>query len=175
VQIDEWGGLGHDDPATCRAQITQQMLQPLGVTADRFTGFRSDPASPDRECRRVQRWLAANGPIDLCLLGIGLNGHIALNEPALGLQPSVHVAKLSASSLKSDMLRKADRKPRYGLTLGMADILQSRRILLLVSGEAKRAVFKRLLEPIISPDFPASFLWLHPAVTIYCDRAALPR
>jgi galactosamine-6-phosphate isomerase len=174
VQIDEWGGLGANDPATCRAQIKQQLLQPLGVAGERFAGFRSDPASPERECERMQRWLMANGPIDLCLLGLGMNGHIALNEPAAGLRPNVHVVKLTASSLKSDMLRKAERKPRYGLTLGMGDILASRKILMLVSGEAKRAVLKRLLEPIVSPDFPASFLWLHPAVTIICDQAALP-
>jgi galactosamine-6-phosphate isomerase len=174
VQIDEWGGLRRDDPATCRAQIAEQVLQPLGVTGDRFAGFRSDPASPERECGRMQRWLTANGPIDVCLLGLGMNGHIALNEPAAGLRPNVHVVKLTASSLKSDMLRKAERKPRYGLTLGMGDILHSRKILMLVSGAAKQAVLKRLLEPMISPDFPASFLWLHPAVTIICDEAALP-
>ena len=185
VQIDEWGGLRRDDPATCRAQITTQLLRPLhmslvgrvpspGVTGKRFAGFQSDPAKPERECQRMQRWLAANGPIDLCLLGLGMNGHIALNEPAAGLRPYVHVVKLTASSLKSDMLRKADRKPGYGLTLGMGDILQSRKILMLVSGEAKQAVLKRLLEPIVAPDFPASFLWLHPAVTIICDQAALP-
>ena len=174
VQIDEWGGLRHDDAATCRVQITRQLLEPLRVTGKRFAGFQSDPAKPDRECKRMQRWLTANGPIDLCLLGLGMNGHIALNEPAAGLRPNVHVVKLTASSLKSDMLRKADRKPRYGLTLGIGDILRSRKILMLVSGEAKQAVLKRLLEPIVSPDFPASFLWLHPAVTIICDQAALP-
>jgi galactosamine-6-phosphate isomerase len=149
------------------------LLQPLGVAGERFAGFRSDPAKPERECERMQRWLTANGPIDLCLLGLGMNGHIALNEPAAGLRPNVHVVKLTASSLKSDMLRKAIRIPGYGVTLGMGDILQSRRILMLVSGKAKQAVLKRLLEPIVSLDFPASFLWLHPAVTIICDQAAL--
>jgi len=144
------------------------------VVGERFAGFRSDPAKPERECERMQRWLTANGPIDLCLLGLGLNGHIALNEPAAGLQPGVHVVKLTASSLRSDMLRKANRKPRYGLTLGIGDILRSRKILMLVSGEAKRAVLKRLLEPMVSSNLPASFLWLHPAVTIICDQAALP-
>jgi galactosamine-6-phosphate isomerase len=173
VQIDEWGGLRSNDPATCRAQIKRQLLQPLGVAGNRFAGFRSDPAGPERECERMQRWLTTNGPIDLCLLGLGMNGHIALNEPAAGLRPGVHVVKLAASSLKSDMLRKAHRKPRYGLTLGMGDILRSRKILMLVSGEAKQAVLRRLLEPMVSPDFPASFLWLHPAVTIICDQAAL--
>jgi galactosamine-6-phosphate isomerase len=173
VQVDEWGGVQQGSPATCRAQIKAQLLQPLGVTSERFGGFRSDPVKPERECARMQRWLAANGPIDICFLGIGLNGHIALNEPAAGLSPDVHVTELTPRSLKSEMLSILDRKPRYGLTLGVGDILRSRKILLLVSGEAKQAVLKRLLEPMVSADFPASFLWLHPAVTIICDKAAL--
>ena len=174
VQIDEWGGLRPDNPATCRTQIRAQLVGPLGVTRERFAAFQSDPGDPARECARMQRWLATNGPIDLCLLGIGLNGHIALNEPAATLPPGVHVARLTARSLRSGMLKNAERKPRYGLTLGVGDILRSRRILLLVSGETKRAVFQRLLRPLVTPQFPASFLWLHPAVTVICDRAALP-
>ena len=174
VQVDEWGGLPQGHPATCRAQIKAQLLKPLGVASERFGGFRSDPVKPERECERMQRWLAANGPIDLCFLGIGLNGHIALNEPAAGLSPDVHVTELTPRSLKSSMLRNLDRKPRYGLTLGVGDILRSRKILLLVNGQAKQAVLRRLLKPIVSSHFPASFLWLHPAVTIICDQAALP-
>ena len=172
VQVDEWGGLRQGHPASCRTQIKAQLLKPLGVASERFGGFRSDPAKPERECERMQRWLAANGPIDICFLGIGLNGHIALNEPAAGLAPGVHVTELTPRSLKSDMLRNLDRKPSYGLTLGVGDILRSRRILLLVSGQSKQAVLRRLLKPIVSSRFPASFLWLHPAVTIICDRAA---
>ena len=173
VQVDEWGGLRQGHSATCRAQIKAQLLQPLGVASERFGGFQSDPAKPERECERMQRWLAANGPIDICFLGLGLNGHIALNEPAAGLSPRVHVTELTPRSLKSNMLKNLERKPRYGLTLGVGHS-PSRKILLLVSGQAKQAVLQRLLKPIISTHFPASFLWLHPAVTIICDRAALP-
>jgi 6-phosphogluconolactonase/glucosamine-6-phosphate isomerase/deaminase len=72
------------------------------------------------------------------------------------------------------MLKQARNMPSYGLTLGLKDILQSREILLLVSGAPKAAPLGRLLQPEISPQFPASFLWLHPSVTLYCDVAALP-
>ena len=70
------------------------------------------------------------------------------------------------------MLKDLPNKPRYGLTLGLGDILRSRRILLVVSGQPKRAVLKRLLQPRVSGRFPASFLWLHSDVTILCDRDA---
>ena len=72
------------------------------------------------------------------------------------------------------MLDQARRQPVCGLTLGLGDILQARKVLLLVSGAQKAPQLRRLLRPEISPHFPASFLWLHAAVTVCCDAAALP-
>ena len=172
LQIDEWGGLPPGNPATCRTDLQNKLLQPLGISSQRFEGFRSDAPDPERECERISRWLAANGPIDICLLGLGLNGHVAMNEPADEFVPHPHVSKLTRSSLGHGMLKDLQAKPRYGLTLGLGDILRSRRILLVVSGQAKQTVMKRLLQPRVSPRFPASFLWLHSDVTIICDRDA---
>jgi galactosamine-6-phosphate isomerase len=172
VQIDEWGGLARGNPATCRTDLQTKLLEPLRIDANRFAGFISNAANPKSECTRITSWLARYGPIDICLLGLGLNGHIAMNEPADQFVPHVHVARLARRSLSHGMLKHLAKKPRYGLTLGMADILHSRRILLVVSGRAKRSVLKRLFEPHVSPRFPASFLWLHPDVTVICDREA---
>ena len=82
------------------------------------------------------------------------------------------MAELSESSLKHAMLRQSTRRPTYGLTLGMADLLQSREVLLLVSGPAKRDPLQRLLGGQITTGFPASLLHLHPQVTLVCDAAA---
>src|SRR5208282_565568 len=81
LQIDEWGALPPGDPATCAADLRTKLLAPLGITPDRFTGLRTSAANPAAECGRITRWLAANGPIDICILGLGRNGHVAMNEP----------------------------------------------------------------------------------------------
>ncbi len=120
----------------------------------------------------MRRVVAAEGPIDLCVLGLGVNGHLALNEPAASLLPTAHVARLSQASLRHPMLANSPKLPAYGLTLGMADILVSRDILLLVSGVNKREPLKRLLRREITTEFPASFLWLHPNWTLLCDQNA---
>ena len=117
-------------------------------------------------------WLERNGPIDICILGLGQNGHIAMNEPGSGLQPCVHVAKLAPSSRKHGLLKALKSKPRDGFTLGMRDILRSRKVLLLVSGSHKRTVLDKLRVPRVSTYFPASFLWLHPDAAILCDQEA---
>lgn len=70
------------------------------------------------------------------------------------------------------MLKDVPKKPRYGFTLGMAEILCSQRILLLVNGRPKRQVLGRLMKPGVTTSFPASFLWVHPDATVLCDREA---
>ena len=147
-------------------------LKPLAVTEDRYFGFQSDASDSAADCARVHQRLVNEGGIDLCLLGLGLNGHIAMNEPAPALQPFAHAAKLSEESQQHPMLSKSGSRPTHGITIGMADILGAREVLLLVSGAAKRAALQRLLRREITTDFPASFLWLHPNWTLLCDREA---
>ena len=93
-----------------------------------------------------------------------------MNEPAPFLQAEAHVASLTESTLRHPMLADSKSKPVFGLTLGMAEILTSREILLLVSGAAKREPLRKLLRREITTHFPASFLWLHPNWTLLCDR-----
>jgi galactosamine-6-phosphate isomerase len=173
LQIDEWGGLVRGEPASCAEDLRSKVLEPLGIKRNRFAGFRTDATKSEADCHRIARWLAANGPIDICVLGLGTNGHVAMIEPAETITPQVHVAALAESSRKHGMLKSLASKPRYGLTLGMADILRSRRILLLVNGRPKRAALRRLMKPVVTTQFPASLLWLHPDATVLCDREAV--
>jgi len=172
LKLDEWGGLARTDPATCEAYLQRVLVRPLGQHHT-LHGFRCRPRDPEAECRRVNAWIEANGPIDLCVLGLGVNGHLGFNEPAATLPPFAHVAKLSAASLKHGMLSAAREQPNYGMTLGLANLLASREILLVVSGSHKRAALQRLLESDVTTRFPATFLWLHPRVTLLADRAAI--
>ena len=173
LQIDEWGGLPRGHPSSCAADLRAKLAGPLQLGPGQFISLRSDAPKAGRECERVGRWLVRHGPIDLCILGLGGNGHVAMNEPADALIPGPHVARLAGSSRNHAMLKGLARKPSYGLTLGIGDILNSRSILLLVSGRKKRAVLSRLFQPAVSAHFPASFLWLHPDVTVLCDREAV--
>ena len=172
LKLDEWGGIAMDNPATCEQYLQNRIVQPLGMSQDQCVGFESNSKDPQAECKRIQYWIERRGPIDLCLLGIGGNGHIAFNEPGSTLSPFSHVAELSSHSLQHPMLSASSEQPRYGLTLGMAEIMQARQILLLISGSHKRSVLNRLRQRKISTQFPASLLWLHPQVLCLCDREA---
>jgi galactosamine-6-phosphate isomerase len=171
MKLDEWGGLPPGDPATCDVQLRTTLVSPLNL-AERYVAFESNPPDPDAECVRIANWLDKNGPIDIAVLGLGINGHLGFTEPAEYLQPFAHVAELSQASLSHAMLAKAAVRPTYGLTLGMADLIQSRRILLLVTGPKKREPLQKLLSGRITTEFPASMLQLHTDVHLLCDAAA---
>ncbi len=174
LKLDEWGGLELDDPATCESQLRQLLLKPLRLREDQYFGWESRPTNLPMECQRIDRWLKQNGPADLSILGLGLNGHLGFNEPAEFLQLGPHEAQLSPTSLSHSMLGPAHTRPQYGLTLGMGDLLASRRVFLLATGASKREPLRTLLRQEVRCSFPASFLWLHPSTTLFCDRAAMP-
>jgi len=171
IKLDEWAGLPMESPATCETFLRSALIDPLQLST-RYVSFNSQVTDRPAECARIAQWLRRNGPIDLCVLGLGVNGHLGFNEPADALQPHAHVASLSASSLSHSMIAEEPIKPEAGLTLGMADLLQSREILLLVSGPTKQEPLRRLLLGEISTHFPATFLQLHSRVTLLCDAAA---
>lgn len=175
IKLDEWGGLDMDDPASCETYLQARFIRPLGISSDRYFAWNSRPVDPAHECARVAAWLTANGPIDVCLLGIGTNGHLGLNEPDESLHSGPHVTRLARESAGHGMLKAARRQPEYGLTLGVGDLLQSRQIVLLASGESKAAQMERLSWGEVFTDCPATFLWLHPSVTIFADEAAMSR
>jgi galactosamine-6-phosphate isomerase len=166
IKLDEWYGLPMGHAGTCEQYLQQRLLQPLGVKREQYIAFTSDAKDAEAECERIQNYLTGHGPIDLCILGIGKNGHVAFNEPGNELHAGVHLSKLTPASLKHSMIEGVDTVLEYGLTLGMADILQSKKIFLIVNGSHKRDILNRFLSGNITTHLPASFLWLHPDV--YC-------
>lgn len=172
IQLDEWGGLPPGDENTCEAYLRRHLLGPLGVTPDRYTGFRVEAPDPAADCEAVASALDERGPVDVCVVGLGVNGHLGFNEPAAALQAHPHVARLSGATLDHPMVRHAKNAITHGVTLGMGDLLHARSVLLLVAGAHKRDALRRLVTGPVATDFPASFLWLHPDVTCLCDADA---
>lgn len=173
LELDEWGGLDSGDPATCETYIRKHILVPWGVGDDRYFGFMGCAPSPEAACERMTRQLTMLGRIDVCILGMGADGHIGLNYPAETLP--AHASPTDASTLRHAMLQEAQGLPTHGLTLGMADVLQSRRIVLVINGEAKAQAAERLVSGELSTHFPASLLWTHPNIHCILDREAAAR
>jgi galactosamine-6-phosphate isomerase len=163
--LDEWVGLPKGHPGTCDAFLRRHVVTPLGIAPERYHALcgTSDPA---QEVQRMKTLLSCAGYADLCVLGIGKNGHLGLNEPGQVVYPYTHVASLTETSQGHQMLNGSD--VTTGMTTGIAEILAAKEILVLVSGAGKD--IKRLLEPEVSTAFPASFIHLHRNVTVVVDE-----
>jgi glucosamine-6-phosphate deaminase len=173
--LDEYVGLGPEDSGSFAAAMERQLAAPLGLERGRLQlpdGLASDPA---QEANRYGTALAAVGGLSLQLLGLGLNGHIGFNEPPCGAQSRSRCVTLSASTRAQNAGAfggSPEAVPGQAITVGLAEILAARQILLVVTGAAKSAVLQRLLQDPPGPQLPASWLQLHPAVTLIVDRAA---
>ncbi len=112
--------------------------------------------------------------IDLQLLGIGGNGHIGFNEPGTSFDQETFVVKLAERTRQDNkMFFKEDEEvPHYAITMGIKNIMQAKKIVMLISGKGKAEAVKRLLSGEVTTDFPASILHKHPDVTVIIDEPA---
>jgi glucosamine-6-phosphate deaminase len=183
VQLDEYVGVAADDPRSLYAWLRRDVAEPLGVSDDRIIRLGGDAVadSPSEAalagaCRVYDDAVAAAGGVDVAVLGLGPNGHLGFNEPPSGRDAPTREVSLAAESLASN----ARYWPGLGvpfaaLTAGMATILAARRIVLVVTGQRKRAILGRMLVEPVGDDLPAS--WLRPldTATLLADDEAWPR
>lgn len=173
VKLDEWGGVPLDDPATCETEINEKIIVPLNVSSDRYISFDNAPEKMEQSLAEYQAKIDALGGIDLCVLGLGRNGHIGLNDPAESLELEAHVAQnLSEQTLHHTMTEKSAGQISFGLTLGLRSIFEAKKVLFLVNGKHKQEIFDKFKEKKISTQNPASLLWLHRDVLCLCDKEA---
>lgn len=112
--------------------------------------------------------------IDLQLLGIGGNGHIGFNEPGTPFDQETFVVKLTDKTRQDNkrFFNSLDEVPTHAMTMGIANIMRAKSILMLISGKNKHDAVKKLLSGVVTPDFPASVLNNHPDVTVIIDEDA---
>lgn len=169
LALDEWYGISSDHPSSCSHFLNQHVFQPWQIPPEQRIVFNPSARDPEAECRLMADRLAREGPIDLCILGLGRNGHIGLNEPSAHLLPNAHVATLDPTSQAHAMLQENGVRLTRGMTYGMVDILHAREIILLVTGSGKAAIFEQWLSGKITTRLPASLLHLHPRLHVLVD------
>ncbi|MCL1820550.1 MAG: glucosamine-6-phosphate deaminase [Oscillospiraceae bacterium] len=131
-------------------------------------------ADAQKACDEYEHKLTLHGGVDLQLLGIGNNGHIAFNEPCDELHVKTHVIELTEDTIEANarFFDSRDDVPRKALTMGLGSIMKARRIVMLITGKAKTPVVKQMFSGMITPQIPASLLQLHPDVTVVLDTEA---
>ena len=133
-----------------------------------------DPAAPDLDAEAVRfaACLRADAHLDLAVLGIGLNGHVAFNEPGSTASSSARLVQLTEETRRSAAACFGPAPPAQGLTLGLHELLGARVVLLLANGRAKASIVARALQGPVGKDCPASFIQDHPRAVVVLDESA---
>ena len=165
VNLDEYCGLDAFHEQSYHYFMKQNLFNAVNFRAS----WLPDGCAKDLpgECERYEAVIAEHGPIDLQLLGIGHNGHIGFNEPSEQFVPQTHLVQLSQETIRANarFFANAGQVPKQAITMGIASILQAKKILLL-AGEGKGEILRQALTGPVTQWIPASVLQLHPDVTV---------
>ena len=171
--LDEYLGLVPDHPASYHVYMKEHFYGLIDADPTRI--FVPDGAAPDpkAECERYEAAIRESGGVDVCVLGIGRNGHIGFNEPGAPFDSRTRVVTLSESTrLVNAGDFEANRAPERAITVGMATIFESREVLLLASGTNKANAVAAALEADVSESMPASMLGRHQSAALFLDEDA---
>jgi len=172
--LDEYVGLPPGHPQSYRATIARELTDGLGIGSERVHGPDPDEKNLATAGERYEAMIMAAGGVDLQLLGIGSDGHLAFNEPGSSLASRTRLKTLTART-RADNARffgTPDEVPRHVLTQGLATILRARHLLLVATGAGKAAAVAAAVEGPVSASCPASVLQLHPHATVLLDEPA---
>mgnify|MGYP005857499077 CR=1 FL=1 len=171
--LDEFYGVSPDDPASFAAYMRREFFDHVNLNRDNVNLLNPLALDPEAECHDYERRLRQAGGIDLAILGIGRNGHIAFNEPGSAFDSRTRLVSLAASTIRdSRRFFGGSPVPHLALTMGIGTIMEARRVLLLASGRKKARILARSLLDEVSVEAPASVLQRHPALTVIADQQA---
>ena len=171
--LDEWVGLNGDDEGSCRYHLNRELFNPLNIPNNRICFFDGAVSDLEDECKITEAHIKEHNGIEIAILGLGMNGHIGMNEPFTSNKTRSHI--ISLDPLTVEVGQKYFKKPQpltKGITLGIDTLMDAKHIVLIVSGAKKAAIVKKVLEGPISEAVPASLLRSHPNCSIYLDEAA---
>lgn len=173
-QLDEYVGLGGDDPNSYRQFLLEHVLGPLGLPAERLHAIDGAAADPFDEADRYEAELVAAGGVELQVLGLGSDGHIGFNEPGSSLGSLTRVKTLTATT-RSDNARffaAPEDVPHHVITQGVGTILRAGEIIVIATGAGKADAVAATVEGPLTSSVPGSALQLHPRVQIHLDEPA---
>ena len=173
VGLDEWVGMNGGDEGSCRYYLHRGLFHPLHVPPGRICFFDGRAADLENECAEAERFIAQCGRIDIAILGIGPNGHVAMNEPGSDPAGRSHVSMLHPATRETGQKYfSGTRVLERGITLGLGTLLEAHHIFLLAIGEKKAGIIRQALEGPITAELPASLLRNHPGLEVWLDAGA---
>lgn len=174
VNLDEYIGLNPEHNQSYRYFMNNNLFNHINI--DKSNTFVPNGLAEDLEaqCKEYDQKIVELGGIDIQLLGVGNNGHIAFNEPNNELSSGTHIISLTDNTIEANarFFDNIDDVPRKAITMGVGGIMKAKKIILIASGESKAEAIKGIFSGKITTANPATMLQMHRDVTVIVDEAA---
>ena len=174
---DEYVGLSPEDHRSTRYLMNSHLFYQVDIPREQTFVPRGDTIDVEAECRAFDLLIEARGGQDLVVLGLGHNGHVGLNEPGSSSKSRTRIVDLTPSTVAAisggERFRSLDETPSQAISMGMSQILDARRILVIATGIGKAEAVARMVTGRVGPGMPASLLIGHRDVTVVVDSAAV--
>lgn len=173
VNLDEYVGLDINSDQSYVYFMRENLFKHIDIKLENTNIENGKADDKDAECARYNAILGELRQ-DLQVLGIGSNGHIAFNEPGTPFDSVTHIVDLAESTIKdnSRLFNSIDEVPRQAFTMGLSNIMNAKKILILANGAGKAYAIGELVNGEIREDVPATILRNHPDCILICDEAA---
>ena len=169
--LDDFGGLPPNDEGRCANMVRRYLTDHIDLPPEKFHTFDTDAPDLDHVCRDYAAKIGTG--FDLTLLGLGLNGHLGLNEPGSAPDSTVRRVDMHPTTISTSVKYLTHGKlPTWGLAVGLKQLLGSKEVWLLVNGPAKAEIVHRVVRGEITPAVPASLLRNHSNCSLILDAEA---
>ena len=170
--LDEYAGIDPAHPESYHSVITREVVEPLGLTPELVDVPPSE--ATEEAAAEYEAAIAAAGGVDLQILGIGRNGHLAFNEPGSPLDSRTRRISLTPETISDNarFFASAADVPTEAITQGLGTVMEARKLVILAAGEAKAAAVAAAIHGPVTDSMPASVAQGHPDVVYVLDTAA---
>ncbi|MDE5547901.1 MAG: glucosamine-6-phosphate deaminase [Clostridia bacterium] len=173
VNLDEYEGLDVTSDQSYVYFMRKNLFEGLDIDLKNTNIENGKAKDAEAECARYNELLHSRAQ-DIQVLGIGSNGHIAFNEPHTPFGSETHIGQLTESTIRdnSRLFKSIDEVPRRAFTMGLKNIMNAKKILILANGAGKAKAVYGMVRGAVTEEVPASILQLHPDCTVICDKDA---
>lgn len=171
--LDEYYKIKRKDKNSYYSYMRKNLFNKIDIKHENINLMDSEAKNPEKECENYEEKIK-NKPIDIQILGVGANGHIAFNEPGSEFNSRTRPVKLSIKTIKSNsrFFKNKNQVPRKALTMGISTIMKAKKIILLASGKDKAEAIFHIVKGKATEKWPVSFLKKHKNLTLIIDRKA---
>ncbi len=173
IGLDEWVGMDENDKGSCKFLVYENLFRPLSIDASKIKYFDAKSTNLQEECDKINEYIAQNGGLDIMLVGVGMNGHIALNEPNTPFSTYAHVSQLEEVTKQVGQKYFTQKTAlTEGITLGLRHFSEAKFPILMASGSKKSSIMYDALTNEVTETLPASIVQIIEQSLVLLDKNA---